>query len=359
MSAEDASQGIAVVEEIVDHPEIDPARIADETVEEDANEAAEHHDAIDDVEEPEESPAETSTEETLIDSRDDDDVAETAAEEIEDEEPAVSEMVSEAEHDGEETAAESVFADDAQEMDEFEAALTQDLMAADEQVESRADPDVSAADDVSDEFDDTHEDEPQVAEDRGPLSLEQPVEEERITLPKPRAHVINVSPAPTAEQTEKEETDSIMNYDDAPQPVAVRRPTRPVAKTRREPSEPVDTADVSRLMDEIDQQMAKPESNLAEMHWPICVLPLPQPSLTNHWAKMIRTAQRPIVMIWPRLCARAAQNHQERANLRHCVWSPNSALMNPQQRRPRLRHLRPSQSQKWPSMKHTKHKPNL
>ena len=253
-------------------------------------------------------------------------------------------MVSEAEHDGEETAAESVFADDAQEMDEFEAALTQDLLAAD---------------DVSDEFDDTHEDEPQVAEDRGPLRLEQPVEEERIPLHKPRVQVINVSPAPTAEQTEKEETDSVMNDDDAPQPVAVRRPTRPVAKTRREPSEPVDTADVSRLMDETDQQMAKPESNLAEMHWPICVLPLPQPSLTNHGAKMIRTAPRPIVMIWPRLCARAAQNHQERANLRHCVWSPNSALMNPQQRRPRLRHLRPSQSQKWPSMKHTKHKPNL
>ena len=173
--AEDASQGIAVVEEIVDHPEIDPAPIADETVEEDANEAAEHHDAIDEVEEPEESPAETSTEETLIDSRDDNDVAETAAEEIEDEEPAVSEMVSEAEHDGEETAAESVFADDAQEMDEFEAALTQDLMAADEQVESRADPDISAADDASAEFDDTHEDEPQVAEDRVPLRLEQPV----------------------------------------------------------------------------------------------------------------------------------------------------------------------------------------
>ena len=93
-------------------------------------------------------------------------------------------MVSEAEYDGEETAAESVFADDAQEMDEFEAALTQDLMAAD---------------DVSDEFDDTHEDEPQVAEDRGPLRLEQPVEEERIPLRKPRVHVINVSPAPTAE----------------------------------------------------------------------------------------------------------------------------------------------------------------
>ena len=122
---------------------------------------AEHHDAIDDAEEPEESPAETSTEETLIVSYDDDDVAETADEEIEDEEPSVSEMASEAEHDGEETAAEAVFADDAQEMDEFEAALTQNLMAAD---------------DVSDEFDDTHEDEPQVAEDRVPLRLEQPVE---------------------------------------------------------------------------------------------------------------------------------------------------------------------------------------
>jgi hypothetical protein len=35
----------------------------------------------------------------------------------------------------------------------------------------------------------------------------------------------------------------------------------PVAKTRRETSEPVDTADVSRLMVETDQQMAKPESN--------------------------------------------------------------------------------------------------
>ena len=122
---------------------------------------AEHHDAIDDAEEPEESPAETSTEETLIVSYDDDDVAETVAEEIEDEEPSVSEMASEAERDGEETAAETVFADDAQEMDEFEAALTQNLMAAD---------------DVSDEFDDTHEDEPQVAEDRVPLRLEQPVE---------------------------------------------------------------------------------------------------------------------------------------------------------------------------------------
>ena len=73
--------------------------------------------------------------------------------------------------------------------------------------------------------------------------------------------MINVSPAPAAEQTEEEETDNVMNDVDAPQPVAVRRPTRPVAKTRREPSEPVDTADVSRLMDEADQQMAKPESN--------------------------------------------------------------------------------------------------
>jgi hypothetical protein len=42
--------------------------------------------------------------------------------------------------------------------------------------------------------------------------------------------VINVSPAPSAEQTEEEETDNIMDDDDAPQPVAVRRPTRPVAK---------------------------------------------------------------------------------------------------------------------------------
>jgi hypothetical protein len=261
VSAEDESQEIAGVEEIVDHPDTDPALIAAEALEEDVVEVAEHPQAIDNFEEPEESPVETTTEETSIDSYDGDDVAETAAEEIEDEDPAVYEMISGAEHYGDETAADTVFADDAPEMDEFEAALTQDLMAADEEVESHVDQDISAADDASTEFDDTHEDEPQVAEDRVPLRFEQPVAEERISLRKPRVHVINVSPAPSAEQTEEEETDNIMDDDDAPQTVAVRRPTRPVAKTHRETSEPVDTADVSSLMDETDQQMATPESN--------------------------------------------------------------------------------------------------
>ena len=260
VSAEDETQETAVVEEIVVHPEIDPAPITDEAIEEDADKVAEHHHAIGNAEAPEESPVETTTEETLIDPHDGDDGAETTAEEIEDEEPAVSEMVSEADDDGEETAADTVFADDALEMDEFEAALTQDLMETDDEVEGRVAQD-TAADDSSNEFDDTDEDEPEVAEDRVPLRLEQPVEEERIPLRKPRVHVINVSPAPAAEQTEEEKTDNVMNDDDAPQPVAVRRPTRPVAKSRRETSEPVDTADVSRLMDETDQQMAKPESN--------------------------------------------------------------------------------------------------
>lgn len=260
-SDEDEAAEIAVVEEIVDHPEIDPEPIADETVEEDADELAEHHEAIDNAEAPEESPAETTTEEMSIESYDDDDVAGTAAEEIEDEEPLVSEMEPKTEHDREETAADTVFADDAPEMDAFEAALTQDLMAADEEVESHADQDVSAADDVSDEFDDTHDEEPQLAEDRVPLRLEQPVEEERVPLRKPRVHVINVSPAPSDEQTADAQPDDTMDDDDAPQPVSVSRPTRPVAKTRRKTAEPVDTADVSHLMDETDQQMAKPESN--------------------------------------------------------------------------------------------------
>ena len=260
VSAEDETQETAVVEEIVDHPKIDPAPITDETIEEDADKVDEHHDAIGNAEAPEESPVETTTEETLIDSHDGDDVAETAAEGVEDQDPAVSEMVPETEYDGEETSTDTVSADDTPEMDEFEAALTQDLMETDDEVESRVAQD-TAADDISDEFDDTQEDEPQVAEDRVPLRLEQPVEEERIPLRKPRVHVINVSPAPAAEQTEEEETDNILDDDDAPQPVAVRRPTRPVAKSRRETAEPVDTADVSRLMDETDQQMAKPESN--------------------------------------------------------------------------------------------------
>ena len=259
VSAKDETQETAVVEEIEDHPEIDPAPIADEAVEENADEVTEHPQAIDNEEAPQESPVETTTEETLIDPHDGDDVSETAAEETEDQDPAVSEMAAEAEQDGEETAADTVFADDMPEMDEFEAALTQDLMETDDEVESRVAQD-TAADDISDEFDDTDEDEPDVAEGRVPLRLEQPVEEERIPLRKPRVHVINVSPAPAADQTE-EETGNIMDDDDAPQPVAVRRPTRPVAKSCRETSEPVDTADVSRLMDETDQQMAKPESN--------------------------------------------------------------------------------------------------
>ena len=261
VSAKDETQETAVVEEIVDHPEIDPAPITDETIEEDADKVDEHRDAIGNAEAPEESPVETTTGETLIDSHDGDDVSETAAEEVEDQDPAVSEMVSETAYDGKETSTDTVSADDAPEMDEFEAALTQDLMETDDEVESRADQDTSAVDDVSAELDDTPQDEPQAVEDRVPLRLEQPAEEERIPLRKPRVHVINVSPAPAAEQTEEEETDNILDDDDAPQPIAVRRPTRPVAKSRRETSEPVDTADVSRLMDETDQQMAKPESN--------------------------------------------------------------------------------------------------
>ena len=101
------------------------------------------------------------------------------------------------------------------------------------------------------------------------------------------------------------------------------------------------------------------KATVAEMHWPIYVPLWPQPSLTNHWAKMKRTAQRPIVMIWPRPCASAAQNHQGFANLHRCDWSPNNVLMNPQPRHPRLRYLRPRQSQKWPPMIQMKHRPNL
>ena len=187
VSAEDETKETAVVEEIVDQPEIEPGPIADEAVAEDADEVAKHPQAIDNEEAPEEGSAETRTEETLIDSHDGDDVAETAAAEIEDEEPAVSEIVSEVEHYGEETAAGSVFADDTPEMDEFEAALTQDLMAADEEVESQADQDTSATDDASDELDDAHEDEPQVATDRVPLRLEQPVEEERSSAQTTRS----------------------------------------------------------------------------------------------------------------------------------------------------------------------------
>jgi pilus assembly protein FimV len=230
VSAEDEAPEIAVVEEIVDHPEINPEPIADEAVEEDADEVAEHHDAIDDAEAPEESRAEAKTEETLIGSHDGDDVAETAAEEIEDQESAVAEIVSEAEQDSEEMPLDTVHASDAPEMDEFQAALTQDVMAADDEVEIRADQYTSAADDAPAAVDEPHEDEPEVAEDRVPLRLEQPAKEERIPLRKPRVHVINVSPAPSDEQNAAAQPDETVDDDDTPQPVAMRRPTRPAAK---------------------------------------------------------------------------------------------------------------------------------
>ena len=53
VSAEDETQETAVVEEIVDHPETDPAPIADEAVEENADEVTEHPQAIDNEEAPE------------------------------------------------------------------------------------------------------------------------------------------------------------------------------------------------------------------------------------------------------------------------------------------------------------------
>ena len=55
VSAEDKTQETAVVEEILDHHEIDPAPITDEAIEEYANTVDEHHDAIDNAEAPEES----------------------------------------------------------------------------------------------------------------------------------------------------------------------------------------------------------------------------------------------------------------------------------------------------------------
>jgi len=61
VSVEDETQDIAGVEEIVDHPDTEPEPIAAETVEEDVVEVAEHPEAIDNVEEPEESPIETTT----------------------------------------------------------------------------------------------------------------------------------------------------------------------------------------------------------------------------------------------------------------------------------------------------------
>jgi hypothetical protein len=56
VSAEDETQETAVVEEIVDHPEIEPAPITAEAVAEDADKVAEHKDGIDNEEAPEEGP---------------------------------------------------------------------------------------------------------------------------------------------------------------------------------------------------------------------------------------------------------------------------------------------------------------
>ena len=162
------------------------------------------------------------------------------------------------------------------EMDDFEDALTQDLMESDDARDDTQE--FSAPDDThvagsGAEDTEIHQDAEDVAgasndtettQTRSPLRLEQPNAtqvDERTPLRKPRVHVINVSPAPEviADTDQEDQPEDFQNSD--AETVAVRRPKRPVAKTRRDTANPVDTADVARLMDETDQQMAKPESN--------------------------------------------------------------------------------------------------
>ena len=259
----------------LDTDENDPAPIIDApAADEEATKMVQHPVIADDAQQNNDDLAEPAIMDTEIVNTDEQEIDEVTPHQADEHEPAMATdlSVSDDEED-DNSSANIVEPEDLSEMDDFEAALTQDLMASQDEAETNFDLDTAThkdheAEDAAAEIDtleddDVHHD----ASERSALRLEQPVEEERTPLRKPKVHVINVSPAPLSEQSEpvSSQPENIMDEEDAEpvdqQPVAVRRPTRPVAKTRRETSEPVDTADVSRLMAETDQQMAKPESN--------------------------------------------------------------------------------------------------
>lgn len=259
----------------LDTDENDPAPIIDApATDEEAIEMVQHPVIADDVQQNNDDLAEPVIMDTEIVNADEQEIDEVATHQADEPEPAMATDLSVSDdEENDNSSANIVESEDLSEMDDFEAALTQDLMASQDEAETNFDLDTAThkdhdAEDATAEINtlednDVHHD----ASERSALRLEQPVEEERTPLRKPKVHVINVSPAPLSEQAESvsSQPENIMDEEDAEpvdqQPVAVRRPTRPVAKTRRETSEPVDTADVSRLMAETDQQMAKPESN--------------------------------------------------------------------------------------------------
>ena len=259
----------------LDTDENDPAPIIDApAADEEATKMVQHPVIADDAQQNNDDLAEPAIMDTEIVNTDEQEIDEVTPHQADEHEPAMATDLSVSyDEEDDNSSANIVEPEDLAEMDDFEAALTQDLMASQDEAETNFDLDTAThkdhdAEDATAEIntledDDVHHD----ASERSALRLEQPVEEERTPLRKPKVHVINVSPAPLSEQSEpvSSQPENIMDEEDVEpvdqQPVAVRRPTRPVAKTRRETSEPVDTADVSRLMVETDQQMAKPESN--------------------------------------------------------------------------------------------------
>ena len=259
----------------LDTDENDPASIIDApAADEEATKMVQHPVIADDAQQNNDDLAEPAIMDTEIVNTDEQEIDEVTPHQADEHEPAMATDLSVSyDEEDDNSSANIVEPEDLSEIDDFEAALTQDLMASQDEAETNFDLDTAThrdhdAEDATAEIDRLEDDDVHHgASERSALRLEHPVEEERTPLRKPKVHVINVSPAPLSEPSESvsSQPENIMDEEDAEpvdqQPVAVRRPTLPVAKTRRETSEPVDTADVSRLMAETDQQMAKPESN--------------------------------------------------------------------------------------------------
>ena len=161
---------------------------------------------------------------TEIVNKDEQEIDEVATHQADEPEPAMATDLSvsdDEEYDN--SSANIVESEDLSEMDDFEAALTQDLMASQDEAETNFDLDTAThkdhdAEDATAEIDtleddDVHHD----ASERSALRLEQPVEEERTPLRKPKVHVINVSPAPLSEQAESvsSQPENIMDEEDA------------------------------------------------------------------------------------------------------------------------------------------------
>lgn len=174
---DDKAQEAGSDPEIVDHSDTGLSGNTDQTVDATEAEIAEHPEAINDVQEHKVTTAETVIQETATDTFIDEGNAAATTDDIDQMEHDDLDAGTAAEYDEDDAASDTVETNDTPEMDEFEAALTQDLMDADDELDSALQQNTPVLDDplAGDEtagFEDAEDEEALRAQERSPLRLE-------------------------------------------------------------------------------------------------------------------------------------------------------------------------------------------